>query len=87
MTDAEKQLALEAKQVLESPAFHHVLGVVSGTYRKQSEESEHDQQALREHCYLMVKALKELHRELTVLAVKGKLDIVRHTRGGNSSAA
>lgn len=89
MTDDQKQAAIDAKRFLEDPTTPRVLDRVVSTYRKQLEESAHDDSELREHCYLMLKATRELHRQLTMLATKGTMEIVRNakSRGGADSAA
>lgn len=89
MTDDQKQAAIDAKRFLEDPTTPRVLERVLLTYRKQLEESGHGDTALREHCYQMLKATRELHRQLTILATKGTMEIVRNakSRGGADSAA
>lgn len=87
MTDEERQLSADAKQLLESAACKRVLAVSLDAYRRALEHSQWDQREFREHCYRMIEATKEFHRHLTVLANKGKLDNVRQkTRGGDRSA-
>lgn len=86
MTDEEKNLAISARQFLESPVCHSVLDAVTRHYRKQSDESQHDDVALREECHRMVKATRELLRQLTHLATKGKMEAMRQARGGDRSA-
>jgi hypothetical protein len=86
MTDDEKQMAVDAKRFLEDPICARTLEAVTRAYRKQLEESEFDDRELREHCYLLLKSVREFHRQLTQLAVKGKLETMRQARGGNRSA-
>ena len=86
MTDEEMKLSSEAKQVVESAACRSVLDAMVMKYRKGFEESDPDQGEEREHCYVMLRATKEVLKQLTILATKGKLESVRQSRGGNSSA-
>ena len=87
MTDEERQSSIDAKRFLEDPITPRVLEMVVRHYRKQSDESAHDDIALREECHRMVKASREFLRQLTMLADKGTLIRVRQTRGGSSSAS
>jgi hypothetical protein len=85
----DEQLALDAKQFLESPVCRHVFDEVVRVYRRELEESKPEDAALREHCYHMLKATRELHRQLTLLSQKGKLALVNRMRsvGGDEPAA
>lgn len=83
------QDAIDAKQFIESPSCHRVMGLVVEHYRKMSESSKPEEQELREFCYHQLHAIREFHRQLTILAAGGKLALVRRARanGGDHSAA
>ena len=86
MTDDEKQAAIDAKRFLEDPTTPRVLDKVVKHYRDALEKSAHDEVALRESCYVQLKAVREFLRQLTILADKGTLSCVRQNRGGSNSA-
>lgn len=87
MTDEEMRLAAEAKQLLESNAFRAAMAAIRAKYRDDFEDSKPEEKELRDHCYCMVQVSKDLHRQLTELANKGRLGSVRQTRGGDRSAS
>lgn len=89
LTDEQRQLAIDAKRFLEDPVCPKVLDAVVRSVRKELEESAFHEVELREDCYRQLRAVREFHKQLTTLAVKGKLALVRQQRsnGGDSSAA
>ena len=88
LSEEQQQLAIDAKRFLEDPACPRVLEAVVRSVRKELEESAYNEVELREDCYRQLRAVREFHRQLTILAAKGKLALVRReARGGAGSAA
>ncbi len=85
MNSGNPQHQADAKRFLEDETTKRTLALVTAHYRKMSEGSAHDDVGLREYCYHQLSAVREFHRQLTVMAGQGTFAKMRKRSDGSGS--
>jgi len=83
---AVEQVRADADQLLAYPGYSATMALLIRDYQKRLERSEHGEADVREDCYRMLRAIRELDARLTTLAKTGRLRAVRNSGDGASAA-